>query len=357
MSALDTLLADYRRRNLAVLAGAAIVSLLLATLGVHEQAAEVAPKYAPETFLPGIASKIGSATKLHIVSNKGAFDVVKSDKGWVLAQRGNYPASFDQIQKTLVAMAALETIEPKTSRPDWFHFVDLDTPPKGNGVLVRVVGEDGHVIASVIFGKSEDIGDPGGATGVFARRANENQSYLVRAVFTPKGDPGEWMDKNVVNIDRSRIAEVDVTPAAGPAFVVRRDKPSDPDFKPTSLPRGRELSSDAAGDTVAAAITGFSFDDVKPAATINFSKPTRLVTKTFDGLTVTVDTVQQGQDYWARISAGAEAGNVQAQAEMTEINAHAGPWAYKLPAYKGQQFMATLESLLKPLGTPAKTSP
>ncbi len=357
MSVLDTIMADNRRRNLAILAGAAIVSVLLAILGLHEQAVELAPKYTPETFLPGIASKVGGTTKLHIVGNKGAFDVVKTDKGWVLPQRGNYPASFEQVQKTLVGMAALETIEPKTSRPDWFHYVDLETPPKGNGLLVTVTGEGGEQIASVIFGKSEDIGDPSGANGVFVRRANEDQSYLVRSVFSPKPDPGDWMDKDVVSIDRSRIQEADFTPAAGQAFVLRRDKPSDPDFKPTSLPRGRELSNDAVGDTAAAAITGFTFDDVKPVASVDFSKPTRVVTKTFDGLSVTTDVVQQGQDVWAKVSASAEAGNVEAQKEMSEINAHAGPWAYKLPSYKGQQFMTTLESLLKPLGTPAKTSP
>jgi hypothetical protein len=357
MSEAGTFFSDFRRRNIAVLAGTAVVSVLLAAIGLHEQAVELAPKYTPETFLPGIASKIGDATKLHIVSNKGTFDVVKTDKGWVLTQRGNYPASFDEVQKTLVGMAGLETIEPKTSRPDWLHYVDLETPPKGNGILISAAGGDGREIASVIFGKSEDIGDPGGATGLFARRSSEDQSYLVRAVFTPKGDPGDWMDKNIVNIDRSRIQEVDVTPTSGAAYVLRRDKPSDPDFKPTSIPRGRELSNDAAGDSVAAAITGLSFEDVKAVATLDFSEPTHLVTKTFDGLTVTVDTVQRGQDYWARISASAEPGNSQAQAEMTEINTHAGSWAYKLPAYKGQQFMSTLESLLKPLGSPAKTEP
>jgi hypothetical protein len=356
VSALDTILADYRKRNLAILGGAAVVSVLLAFIGLHEQSVELEPKYTPETFLPGIASKIADATKLHIVGNKGAFDVVKTDKGWVVAQRGNYPAAFDQVQKTLVGMAGLETIEPKTSRPDWFHYVDLETPPKGNGILVSAFGGDGE-IASVIFGKSEDIGDPSGATGVFVRRANEDQSYLARAVFTPKADPGDWMDKNVVNIDRSRIQEADFTPASGPAYILRRDKPSDPDFKPTALPRGRELSNDAAGDTAAAAITGFTFDDVKPAAVLDFSKPTRVVTKTFDGLTVTAEVAQQGSDSWARISASAEPGNTEGLAEANEINAHAGSWAYKLPPYKSQQFTTTLESLLKPLGSPAKTTP
>lgn len=347
--------ADFRRRNLAILAGLALVSVLLAFAALREQTAELAPKYIPETFLPGIASEVGSANRIHISSKKGAFDVVKASAGWVLPGRGNYPASFEEVQKTLVGLAGLETIEPKTSRPDWFHYVDVDAPPKGNGILVTVSGPNGQ-IASVILGKSEDIGDPTGALGLFARRANENQSWLVRAIFEPKSDVGDWMNKTVVSVDRARIQEVDVTPSTGTAYVVKRDKPSDPDFKPTSLPAGRTLAYDAAADTVASAITGFTFDDIRQSSTLDFSKPTRVVTKTFDGLTVSANLIQQGQDYWATIAASAAPASADAEAEAREINAHAAGWAYKLPAYKGQQFMTSLESLLKPVGAPAKTA-
>ena len=355
MLSASQLFSDHRRRNLVILAGLAVLSVLLAILALREQAAELAPKYSSESFFPGIAGEIKDATKVHIAGSKGAFDVVKSGAGWVVPQRSNYPASFEQIQKTLVGIAAFETIEPKTSRADWFHYVGLDAPPKGAGVLVTVTGSDGREIASVILGKSEDIGDPSGATGLFVRRPSDNQSWLVRSVFEPKSDLSDWLDKNVVNVDRARIQEVDVTPASGASYVVRRDKPSDPDFKPTSIPRGRELSSEAAGDTVAAAITGFTFDDVRPAASFDFSHATRHVSKTFDGLTVTADVVQQGADDWATLSASASGVNPDVQNEAAELNARAKGWAYKLPAYKGQQFMATLESLLKPLGAPAKT--
>src|SRR5215472_3096998 len=355
MPGIMALFADYRRRNLAILAGGAIGSVLLAILALHEQAAELAPKYTPESFFPGVAAEIKDATKIHIASQKGAFDVTKTGAGWVIPQRSNYPASFQQIQKTLVGIAAFETIEPKTSRPDWFHYVDLDSPPKGNGVLFTVTGNDGREIASVIVGKSEDIGDPSGALGLFVRRPSDDQSWLVRSVFEPKSDPGDWMDKNVVSVDRARIQEVDVTPSSGTAYVVRRDKPSDADFKPTSVPRGRELSSEAAGDTVAAAVTGFAFDDIRRVKSLDFAKATRHVTKTFDGLTVTADVIQQGSDYWATLSAAAGGVNPDVQSEAADVNARANGWAYKLPAYKGQQFMATLESLLKPQGAAAKT--
>ena len=45
----------------------------------------------------------------------------------------------------------------------------------------------------------------------------------------------------------------------------------------------------------------------------------------------------------------AEGDNPRAQAEARAIDAHTDGWAYKLPTYKAQLFMITLDSLLKPL--------
>jgi hypothetical protein len=90
------------------------------------------------------------------------------------------------------------------------------------------------------------------------------------------------------------------------------------------------------------------FDDVRPAREIDFSDSaanSRVVTKTFDGLKVTVNVKRQGADYWAIVSA--DAFKPEADGEASAINAHASGWAYKLPAYKGQLFMTTLDSLLK----------
>jgi hypothetical protein len=351
-----TFSADYRRRNLVWLAMAALVSVLLAIFAITHQAAKLSPKYSPAPFFPGLATHVRDIARIRVLSKKTAFDLVRGrDGSWSVLQRASYPASFEQVQKLLVGFAGLETIEPKTSRPEWFHYVNLDVPPKGNGTLIGVSDAKGHTIAAAIFGTTEDIGDPGGGIGLFARKPHDNQSWLVRSVFEPKSDPGDWMDKSVVNVDRERIQEVDVKPASGAAYVARRNKPGDPDFKLLNLPSGREPSSEAAADGLASALTGFTFNDVLPVGQLDFSSAARITTKTFDGLVVTANVIQTGQGYWARLSAEADSSHPDAQKEAREITARAGPWAYKLPADKGQQFMATLESLLKPVGTPAKT--
>jgi hypothetical protein len=353
---------DRRLRNLFCLGGAALVLVLLAVLALRRESSEGAHAYRQTGFLPRLAMHLREVARIHIVSRGGAFDVdFTPDRGWTLPGHDDYPASFDEVHRTLVGLAALQTIAPKTDRADWLHYVGLDAPPKGDGTAITLYDDKGHVMAAIVIGKSEDIGDPSGATGLYVRKADQTQSYLASAPYVPHADPADWLDKNVVDLDSSRIAEVDIDPASGPSYEVRRALPSDADFSLTPMPKDRALASSAAPDTVADAATGFSFDDVARAGDFDFSGASRLVTKTFDGLMVIMDTVQKDGAYWTRISArplpGSMAHMAKVQKEAGAIDARAAGWAYKLPAYKGEQLTTPLESLLLPKGQPAKSAP
>ena len=351
MTTMAQYLEDPRRKNLAVLGAIAFVALIWAIWSVSHQAMETAPRTIEKRVFPDLVSEARQISHIRIQSKTSRIDVVfKPERGWVVASHDDYPASFDTIKQTVVGLASLTTIEQKTARPDWFHYVDLVAPNDGgNGSEITISDDKGHVLASLIAGKTEDIGDASGAIGLFMRRTGENQSWLVRSVFEPKNDASDWLDKQVMSIDRTRIAEADVDPISGPSYVVRRSKATDADFELMDVPKGREISYPGAPDGSGAAIVDFSFDDVKPARNFDFSDAThtaRIFTKTFDGLTVVVNVTQLGKEYWATVSA--DGANTDTQKEARAINAHASGWAYKLPDYKGVQFTATLESMLKP---------
>lgn len=353
---MSSMFADPRRRNLAILAGVALLTIVAAVLGVLHQAGFSERRERPELFFPSLADHVRQIAHIRIRSKDGTVDVVfKPEKTWVVANKDDYPASHEQVRATVIAMATLTQLEKKTDRADWLPYVDLTSPEHGgSGKEITILDDKGHVMASIITGKAVDIGDPEGAIGLFVRRPGETQSWLARAAIEPKGDLSDWLEKEVMTIDRARIAEAVVDPLSGPSYTVHRDKPSDADFKLNDIPKGRELSYDAAPDTVAAAVVDFAFEDVKPARNFDFmdsAHTARVVTKTFDGLVVTVNVIQQGTDYWATVSA--DGTSPDARNEARQIDDRASGWAYKLPAFKGQQFMTPLESLLKPKGAPA----
>jgi len=342
---------DPRRRNLVVLAAIAAVMVVLAVLALIHQSGEFAPHYTGHSFLPGLASEVREAARIELKAKSGTVDVeFKPDRGWIVASHDDYPASFEKVHETLVGLAALQTIQPKTARADWLHYLNLTPPPQGDGIAITVADGHGRTLASIITGKTEDIGDPSGAVGLFVRRRNSNQSWLVRSVFTPKTAPADWLDKQVIDVDTGKIQQADINPITGSSYELRRDKPTDPDLKLVNLPQGREISYPGAADGIAGTISNFTFDDVKPARDFDFSDghSTRLVARTFDGLIVTVQAIKQGQDFWATVSADAAPGKPAAQRQARAIDSRASGWAYKLPPYKGQQMMTTLDSLLKP---------
>lgn len=337
-----------RDRRLAALLAVALVSVGGALGGLYYREAVLAPRYQPMDLFPGLKHKLVNreTTHIYIVSKKfGAFEVAfVPTKGWVLPGKGNYPVALDTLNQTLAAFAEMKTVEPKTDRPDLFHFVDLDPPPQGDGVLVTLAADKGYRLASMIVGKAAPMGDE---VGLFVRRAGENQSFLVTSPATIKADPAAWMDKSVVNLDMGNVASVEVKPATGPAYTASRTASAAP-FTIAPLPKGRELVFAGAADATAAALSDFGFDDIARSTDFNFNDGPRLVLHSFDGLEVTVNLVSRDGATWARIAAMAAPGNQKAAKEALTINAHTVGWAFKLPAYKATAFAPTLESLLKP---------
>jgi hypothetical protein len=98
------------------------------------------------------------------------------------------------------------------------------------------------------------------------------------------------------------------------------------------------------------AIANFSFTDVKPAQAADFAKPAaHIVARTFDGLLVTLDVIQQGSDSWTRISASTAPGAKPDIAQQASaINARADGFAFKLPAEKASALLVDQAKILTP---------
>lgn len=333
-----------RRRILTILGSAALLFALLAVFALYQRAAEGLPRHTPEIFLPGFAESAQRAARIEIIGPNGAFAVVQSGQGWVLPDRGNYPADFDEVRRTLISLAQLTTIAPKTQRPDWLTHLALATPPKGNGTQITVKDAQGAVLAQLITGNTEELGDPSGGTGLFVRRPGENTAWLARAVFATHGDIGAWMMKRTVDIGPARLKSVTVLPASGAGFTVGRATPNDPvglEGAPPSAQPDAQLINE-----IGFAIATLSAEDVRPAGMVDFTGASRVVATSFDGLSVQFELAQRPDGIWARINATATAPT--AVPEAAAANARAGGWAFKLPAEKARVLLVNRERVMTP---------
>ena len=342
-------MSDFRRRNLIVLGGLALLSVVLAAATLWLRAQETAARFTPGEFLPGFATQVKNATRIHIVTRDNDFDVTYSQaKGWVLPARGNYPANFEQVRHTLIDLATMETVEPKTARADWLSYIGLEMPPKGNGTAITISDKDDHVLAAILVGNTADLPNAQGATGVFVRHPGDNQSYLVRAVYPFHPNLPDWLSTGVMMVESARLNTVTVTPVSGAAFTVKRDHPSDQEYKLDGPPPPKGMQANTAMvNMVPQLITDFTFVDVQPAAQVDFSKPARLQAHTFDGQNIHIDAVTVKDAIWIRVSAEADKGTPTMQRQEADmINARAAQWAYKLPPDKGRFLSMTRDNLI-----------
>ncbi len=346
-------MSDRNRRHLIILGAAALVSVLLAAGVLFLRAEQGRSHFVASEFLPGFAANVKNAASIHVAGHGSEFDVALVGGRWVLPGHGNYPADFDQVRHTLIGLAALETAAPKTARADWLHYVNLDTPPSGNGVEYIVKDASGKTLAAVITGTTEQLGDPNGTIGLFVRHPGENQTYLAHSVFTPAGDLLSWLNNSVINLGAARIKDVTVTPPRGKGFVVTRDKEDDLKFKLANPPKGGNPNQQML-DAIPYAVSSFSLDDVAPVASVDFTNASHVVGKGFDGLVVAIDIIPKGHDLWARITASAAPGaGPDALKDANGINDKVAGWAYKLPDEKGKALITDLDTIMTPPPAPA----
>ena len=365
-----------RIRELSYLAIATGVTVVLAIAAVWLRAASVEPGFRHELLFPNLTSKANDVATILIESKASAFSVTRNAEGrWVLPGKFGYPADFNLVRKTILALTELEAVDQRTARPDWYERLGLGAPKTGgSGVVITLKDSQGGVLADLVTGQTVEGAAAAGNTALYARRGDNPQTYVVLGSYIAQTDQAQWLDKAFIDLPRDRIKMVEVKPLKGPPFSVTRAKPEDQNFVVAeSLPRGRVLRTEAEPNGVGNALMGVNFDDVVKANTLDFSNAAHTTYTAFDGLILNVSTIEKDRDYWVTVSATAVPQTPPAPAtppapgtpapqaslkpdvakEAAEINRLASGWAYKIPRYKGVLISAALEDLLKPIGGPA----
>ena len=357
---------ERRRRALTYLAIATGVAVLLAILSLWQRGSSSEPAFKPVRMFPGIEAKVDDIATIQIETKAAAFNVTRDAKGqWHLPDKSGYSADFNTVRKTILGLAELDLVEPRTNRADWQEKLGLSLPKSGGtGTLVTLKDSKGDTLASLIAGNTVEGAAAGGKQAIYVRRPDEPQTYVARGTFQALTDQAQWLDKAFFEVVKERIKSAAVRPLKNKPYSIVRATPEQVNFTVVDkIPAGRMLRSEGEANGLGFAILGLSFDDVVPATKVDFTNAVATAYQTFDGLNLTIKTVEKDRDYWITVEAAADP-NVQpppakpgatalkpdVAKEAKEINAALTGWAYKIPRYKGVLMTAPLEDMLRPIG-------
>ena len=241
---------------------------------------------------------INEVEHIRIKNAGGEFNVVKKGDTWVVPERADYPASFEQVSGFIRKLWELKTVQDVKVGPSQMPRLELDEPGKGDkpGTLVELIGANDKTLASILLGKKfsrksegggNEMGMPAFAIGRYVKPVGSTQVSLVNEAFDDvEPSPEKWLAKDFVKVDPAKSISVTGQTDAQKWTITRESA------------TGEWKLADAKSDEKVDANKNFSlgsifsspsFDDVlaataKPEET-GLDKPTVAKIETFDGFT------------------------------------------------------------------------
>jgi hypothetical protein len=273
----------------------AFFALSITTVLAVAAAMFVSKERAPESELaesalfPGLAEHINDVAHIEVKSKDQKTTVRKDGERWVIEDRAGFPALFDKVKATVVAVADLEVLEPKTTNKELYPRLGvegIDAEPSSS-VLVQLADGQSKPLAALLVGKPRS----GGSPGTYVRRPDEPQAWLVRGRVEVSADPVEWMERELLNIASERIREITIEKAGDKPVRVFKKEPKDKDFVLADLPKGAKLKSQLTLNGLASALEQLRLDDVKKRSGFELPKGHTVTTlRGFDGLVAVVQS-------------------------------------------------------------------
>jgi hypothetical protein len=353
-------------RNLLLLAVLA-VGLSVAAIRASRTSVTRTDDQIGEKLFVGLLERTNEITEIEISGGVGEpFTVRRSEdgSGWGVADRGGYPAKPDNVKSALVGVAQLERVEPKTARTDRWHMLGLAETEDASPIRLVLRDGSGATAADLLLGDSPERR---GQDLRFVRRSDEDRVWLVEGRVDVLARRILWMDTKLAEFERERIESATTTHPDGETFRVYRRTRKSTEWFIEDLPEGRDLATPTAAQPIGTGLAWVNFEDVAPAGDVDLTDPVVCLFRAFDGLEVTVRSVEVDGAWWSTLEAAyvpedigpgpapqdtvvPEPEEIAAlEEEVHDLNERLGPWVFKLGQYKAGVFTKRLDDLLADL--------
>lgn len=302
---------------------------------------------AGDLVIPGLEKSLNGVTEVRLTKGDETHTTLKKGaSNWIVGER-DYPADSGKVRKLLLDLGSLNVVEEKTRNPANYPQLGVEdtNTPKATGTRVAVVTPE--KVYEIIIGK------PSSAKSGFVRLPAAQQALLAAPSITVDADPKRWLDNTLLDISQDRIKEVEEKPAEGASFKASREKKEQTDFTVSNIPKGRELSSPVAANSIAGSLSALTLDDVhKSSPAAADAKMSHAIFRTFDGLELDVAGHKDGSHDLITITAHSSAKETADEAQ--KLTTQLQGWDYEIPSYKYDVIFTSLDSLLKPVEPPKK---
>ncbi len=285
-----------------------------------------------QPVLPGIAGQLETAARVELHQGAKTSTLVRLDGKWGLAEREQYPVTVSKVRALFSGLGELRQIERRSSdATSWARLgVEDPAPPSSTATSLRVLDEQGKVLADIILGHRTTATKGDLPDHLYIRRPGDTQSWLAEGHLDVSADPQSWLLRDIVNIGHDSIARV-VVQRGEDTFDFRRNGEA---FALSNPPSGK-LDDDRIA-AMAGALELVSQSDVRrgPLPGMPFGNA---VFTTTSGLSLIVTVNRDGKSVWASFAA-----HGPGEDEYQRLSG----WAFELPEWRATSLIPAKSDLL-----------
>lgn len=380
-----------KARTLGILAGITVIVIGVAVFLNQETTNPPSQNRGP--VFPDLMSKINDVTELSIKSMGETVTLVRKEGTWGVKEKESYPAALDKVKSLLIGIAELRFREPKTNNPELYEKLGLQDQKKegSRATLVTVGINQDQVAAKLLIGDQRPAKGNPSLSEIYVRKPEDFQTWLVTGKLPLERAVTEWLDQDILSLPGTRVRGVEIIHPGGESLKIHKVSPDALDYQVADMPKGYKVKSQFNVNNVVTTLSKLTLDDVKKMETMESEGKAgvKAVLETFDGLQVTVETLEKDETVYGKITAEfnpslvykvddagepaqteEESKEKESEApeadtsetsespkptikpaeevkdEVTEMNKKLGKWVYELPKFKVDNFSKKKEELI-----------
>ncbi|MHC4184438.1 MAG: DUF4340 domain-containing protein [Planctomycetota bacterium] len=197
--------------------------------------------------------------------------LVRQGNRFVVGTKEDYPAVTSKINSLLTSCLDIRTtMDPITSNPANHESLGV-TKDKAQNV-VKFLDGTGQLITGVVIGTSRLPDLDMSKRSTYVRLISSDDVYEAVEVPLPGASAMDYIEKEIVNVDRGDVVRVTVTGPEG-SYTLRVDDSNGDNIVLEDLPAGKNIKKSDC-EQVMGALSYVSFDDVKKESSLGDVKPT-----------------------------------------------------------------------------------
>ncbi len=318
-------------------------------------------------LFPDLSAILNEVTEINVTTKDETITLTRGEGQWLLKEKHNYPVASDKVNKLLLGAADLTIVEPKTSNPARYSKIGVEEVSfhAAKSVLLSFKKE-GKTVASLIVGNDRIAKIDSNRREIYVRQPDEKQAWLTLGLLPIEKTQKRWLDQQIIDLDSNNIRQVSVTHPDGDHFLVFKNTPKDENYQLADLPKDAEIKAAHKLNSIVSTLSRLNLDDVTTGIEFDDSASLHAVFTTFDGLEVTMTTMEKEGKHYAKFVAAFKpeksetvepTDDVEAALKAETINAKLKGWVYALSEYKVDNLNQKREELISVAEAPTDETP